>query len=89
MLQTKLALLFWIEAGLAAISSLLFFTTILWHNWIELLFKFDPDAGSGGAEWLTVLGTGATAAIFITATAGTWRRLKTTERNARFEITAN
>lgn len=38
----------------AAISFMAVLTAIR-HNWIELLFGIDPDAGNGALEWTFVL----------------------------------
>jgi hypothetical protein len=42
--------LFRIEARLTLASGLLFVLTILWKDWIELVFRFDPDRHSGALE---------------------------------------
>ena len=42
---------FWFE-GLTAIGSARsFLLTVLWMNWIELLFGLDPDHANGSIEW--------------------------------------
>ena len=57
---------FWIESLLAAASGLLFVVTLIWRDWIELLFHIDPDQGSGALEWSIV---GALLALcLVTAT---------------------
>ncbi len=43
---------FWTEMGLGALSSVLAVATLVWPEWIELVFGFAPDGGSGQAEWL-------------------------------------
>ena len=43
---------FCLEVGLAAASLTGFVITLLWRDWIELLFHVDPDRGSGAVEWL-------------------------------------
>jgi hypothetical protein len=45
---------FWLETGMALISSAVLLLTIFWHDWIEIVFKFDPDQYSGSLEWLIV-----------------------------------
>jgi hypothetical protein len=45
---------FCLKTSMAAITSILFLITLLWRNWIELVFNVDPDAGSGSIEWLIV-----------------------------------
>jgi len=43
-----------IEAGLGAASFVLLLLTLVWHDWIEIVFGADPDQHSGLAEWLVV-----------------------------------
>jgi hypothetical protein len=45
---------FWIEAGLGTASFVLLVLTLIWHDWIEIVFGADPDQRSGFAEWLIV-----------------------------------
>jgi hypothetical protein len=45
---------FWVEAGLAAVTGVLFVVTLFWHDWMEA-FGFDPDHGDGSAEWVAVV----------------------------------
>jgi hypothetical protein len=59
---------FWIEVGLAVVSAALLLVTLLWSEWIEVVFKVDLDRSSGALEWaivaalcLTTLACGALA----------------------------
>ena len=45
-----------VELGLAVIAAVLAVVTFAWPDWIEGLFRVDPDAGSGAAEWGFVFG---------------------------------
>lgn len=45
---------FWLETGLALVTAILFVITLVWHDWIEVIFNVDPDQGSGTLEWLIV-----------------------------------
>ena len=38
---------FWVEAGLALISGALVVITLVWRDWIEIVFGIDPDEGNG------------------------------------------
>ena len=42
---------FWVEATAALTSSVLLLTTLFWPNWIEFVFRVDPDHGNGTLEW--------------------------------------
>ncbi len=43
-----------IEASLGTASFVLLVLTLIWHDWIEIVFGADPDQRSGLAEWLVV-----------------------------------
>jgi hypothetical protein len=43
---------FWLEAGLAASSAAVFLLTLVVPEWIEVVFRVDPDGGNGSLEWL-------------------------------------
>jgi hypothetical protein len=58
---------FWLEAALAASSAALFLLTVVVPEWIEVVFRVDPDGGNGSLEWLI-------AAAFALATVG-WSSL--------------
>jgi tetrahydromethanopterin S-methyltransferase subunit E len=45
---------FWFETGMAIVTGILFVITLVQRNWIEILFKVDPDSSSGVVEWLIV-----------------------------------
>jgi hypothetical protein len=48
---------------LIAVSFVLACVTLAWRDWIEFLFRADPDGQSGAAEWL-VLGASCCVAVF-------------------------
>jgi hypothetical protein len=43
---------FWLEAALAASSAVVFVATLVVPEWIEVIFRVDPDGGNGSLEWL-------------------------------------
>ena len=43
---------FWVDVLLALVSAALFAITLVWHDWIELIFGVDPDEGNGLVEVL-------------------------------------
>ncbi len=53
---------FWLETSLGAASLILLVVTLFWRDWIEIVFRVDPDHGNGSFEWLLV-GVLAVAAI--------------------------
>jgi hypothetical protein len=53
---------FYLEAALAIASGALFVITLLWHDWIEIVFDVDPDRGNGSLEWMIAIGLFALAA---------------------------
>ncbi|GLS18546.1 hypothetical protein GCM10007874_15630 [Labrys miyagiensis] len=50
-----------VEITLAAVFALVFFVTVIWPDWIELVFGADPDQGSGDIEWTIAALTGVIA----------------------------
>lgn len=42
---------FKVELGLAGLSSQLLVLTLAWRDWIEIVFRIDPDHGNGSLEW--------------------------------------
>ena len=45
---------FWIEVGMATLTGILAVITLIWKDWIEILFHVDPDSGNGSLEWMIV-----------------------------------
>jgi hypothetical protein len=54
MTQPQRSRRFRIEASLAAVTFVLAVLTIVWRDWIEIVFRVDPDHGSGALEWWVV-----------------------------------
>ena len=42
------------ELVLATLAAALGVGTLIWHDWIEVVFGVEPDEGSGSFEWLIV-----------------------------------
>ena len=57
-----------IEIVLAAILGMATILTAAWPDWIEGLFRFDPDGGNGTTEWWIVVVL-AVATVAVTALA--------------------
>jgi hypothetical protein len=81
MSHTKLR--FRIEVALAALSALLLVVTLIWRDWLEIVFGVDPDRGSGEVEW-AIVGLGALGALIFAALArADWKLLRaSTDRRA-------
>ena len=65
---------FWAEAGMAALSLGLLLLTLVWDEWIELLFGVNPDGGSGELEWLVAGVTVIVTIAFLALARIEWRR---------------
>jgi len=65
---------FWVRLILAAISAALLVVTLAWHDWIEIVFRVDPDQGSGWLEWLIVVLAFCLTLTFLTSSRQEWRR---------------
>lgn len=72
--MTHLGRHFWLEAGLAAISVVLLFATLVWRDWIEIVFRVDPDDGNSSLEWLFVAVTAVAAITCASLARLEWRR---------------
>jgi hypothetical protein len=74
MMKRHLTPPFWMELGLASISAFLAIVTLLWSEWIEIVFKIDPDMGSGSLE-RAIVGLSFVLTVAFAALAGReWRR---------------
>lgn len=69
---------FWVEAGAAALSGLLGLLTLVWPDWIEEIFGWDPDQHSGAYEWLIVALLAVVAVGSAVIARIEWRRSITT-----------
>jgi hypothetical protein len=69
---------FWVRLALAATSAALLVVTIAWPDWIELVFRLDPDHGSGWLEWAIVVVAFALTVTFSMGARHQWRRFATT-----------
>jgi hypothetical protein len=65
---------FWIESILGAVTAILFLVTLVWREWIEAVFKVDPDDGDGSLEW-AIVGVLFAASVTLGVIArAEWRR---------------
>lgn len=55
---------FRLEMALAIAGAVTFVLTLVWKDWIEIVFHVDPDGGSGTAEVAVLAGTAVAAVVF-------------------------
>jgi hypothetical protein len=67
---------FWLETGLAIVTSILFVVTLLWKDWVEIIFNVDPDQASGLLEWSIVGALLVVTIILFTLASYEWRRAR-------------
>ena len=49
---------------MGTITAVLFVVTLVWRDWIEILFDVDPDEGNGLLEW-SIVGALLVATIIL------------------------
>lgn len=74
MLNVRLRLA--VEMGTVVCSMTAFVLTLLNRDWIEVLFRVDPDHGNGSAEWLILGFFLAVTLITLVLASIEWRRLR-------------
>ena len=62
------------EVAFATAGVVLALTTILWSDWIEIVFRVDPDRGSGMLERAIAAALLVPALCFGMRARSTWRR---------------
>jgi len=67
---------FWPEAGLALTSAVSSVLTLVWRDWIEIVFRADPDAHSGAMEVAIALALAVAAIVAGALARAEWRRLQ-------------
>lgn len=55
-----------LKSTLACASALLALLTVFVRDWLEVVFRVDPDGGSGAVEWLVVSALVASSLVFAT-----------------------
>ena len=73
-----------IEKTLAYLSAGMCLLTVVWSDWIELVFRVDPDGGNGALEWGLLVVLVATTVMFATAARADHRRLLELARNVAY-----
>lgn len=67
---------FWLEAGMATVTSILFVITLVQRDWIEVVFGVDPDNRNGTLEWLIVGVLLLVTITLFTLASYEWRRAR-------------
>ena len=76
-MRNALRLRFWLETGMAIVTSILFVITLGQRDWIEIVFNVDPDNRSGTLEWL-IIGSALVVIITLFTLANyEWRKART------------
>ena len=73
---------FWFEVSAGVLCGILAFLTLIVRDWIEVVFRVDPDAHNGTAEWLIVLLLGAGVVVSTLLAGHEWRRTFTSAGEA-------
>ncbi|HXZ16453.1 MAG TPA: hypothetical protein VEH77_10855 [Roseiarcus sp.] len=79
-MQRNVRRLFWVEAGLAAITGVLALITPFFPDWIEAVSGWDPDQHDGSVEWMIVVGLFVVTFVLIAAARLEWRRMAAASR---------
>lgn len=73
-MRSSLLTRFWVEVALGLASAALTALTIVWPDWIERLFGFEPDGGDGSTEWGFALSLVIVTIVFSMLAGRTWWR---------------
>jgi hypothetical protein len=71
---------FWLESICGSVTGIVAVITLFWHDWIEAVFRIDPDSGNGSAEWLIVLAVLLTTVTLASGARREWRRAELAAR---------
>jgi len=74
--MTQLPRRFWLEVGLAGFSAFLLLLTLATREWIEIVFRVDPDHGNGSLEWLVVVAALVATMTFSVLARIEWQRAR-------------
>jgi hypothetical protein len=65
---------FWIESVAGSFTGFLAILTLVWRDWIEGVFGFDPDQHNGSFEWELVIVCAVLTLLFAALARREWRR---------------
>jgi hypothetical protein len=69
---------FWWEVGLGVTTAAFAVITLISREWIEVVFRVDPDRGSGLLEWAIVVALAVATVAFGLLARLEWRRVHPT-----------
>jgi hypothetical protein len=64
---------FWVESALTVLTFVLTIVTLISREWIEIVFGWDPDGGSGLLEWGIVVALAVATVGFGLLARAEWR----------------
>ena len=67
---------FWLETILAIATGILFILTLVKNDWIEIVFRIDPDSNNGTFEWFIVGVLLILTITLFTLASYEWRRAR-------------
>jgi hypothetical protein len=76
LLRKALRWRFWLETGMAIVTSILFVITLVQRDWIEVVFGVDPDSRMGTLEWLIVAALLVVTITLFTLASYEWRKAR-------------
>jgi hypothetical protein len=65
---------FWAETILGSFTAIMFILTFAWRDWIETVFRVDPDHGDGSLEWMIVAGLFVLTTVLAVLARMEWKR---------------
>jgi hypothetical protein len=65
---------FWVESVATCLTAVLFVLTLISKEWIEILFRVDPDEGSGALEIALLILCAGVACVSGMLAHRDWRR---------------
>jgi hypothetical protein len=75
-MRKTLSWAFWADSALAFFSAFLAILTLVWRDWLEVIFGFDPDRHSGSFEWGIVIICFLVAVLFSAHAGCEWRKAR-------------
>jgi len=72
--KKRIGLAFWIESVAGSFTGFLAILTLVWRDWIEGAFGYDPDHHNGSFEWELVIVCALLTLLFAALARREWRR---------------